>query len=279
MRKMRRPLLRGLFRNISQPVNIDTFALDDVAVARDMEIRSRWNVISSELAELRGAANYQALLEKAKVGLEYLKEIDPMDAPVHCEINLLLESAQAAYNLNELDFSYSLTQQVLEKIHRIPRGEPLKLYQTLELQGLVQLKQGKSNEAEASYNSVLEWIDVTSKREMPMVAVAAQDMRRSVLLGKGLVLEQKGVASGDVTYYSKALDCLVASLNAHVEENDIKSVKLSLLAVLRCFDCLNDKEQAMSACEKYIGWCNKHSDSEGASVGKIKLEELKSKYL
>eukprot|EP00658_Telonema_sp_P-2_P075550 TRINITY_DN65147_c0_g1_i1.p1 TRINITY_DN65147_c0_g1~~TRINITY_DN65147_c0_g1_i1.p1 ORF type:complete len:172 (-),score=63.01 TRINITY_DN65147_c0_g1_i1:103-618(-) len=139
-----------------------------------------------------------------------------------------------SFNLKAYDDAVGYATKAKACIEATKNKDMAKLMEVNEFIGHIQLKQGKLKDAKVTFDAVLSWIDVDSKSAMPMVSVAAREMRRTVLLGVGLSIEAEAhalVAQGSdaKSVFSNALDRLVESLDAHIEAGDVHSVRDCLL--------------------------------------------------
>ncbi|ORC93620.1 uncharacterized protein TM35_000014970 [Trypanosoma theileri] len=267
------------------PVNIESFTLNEEVVKKDMEALQRWNDLSAVIDTSRANKQYEDILAAVKKGLDMLKEMGALNAPIQCETLLLLEAAQAHYNLQQFDDALKNAEEAKKSLLETPLSlrDAAQLAEVNQLIAYILLKNGKIEDSFNLFTEVLRWIDVDAKSAMPMQAVAAVNMRRSIVTGIGLChekLAEKEVASGGdgKEMYGKALDLLIEALNIHIDEGDVDSVKLTLARVLRCFEAVGDPAQAHATAEKYVRWCRRHNDEAGAAEGTAWLQELQEKY-
>lgn len=263
------------------PVNVETFELDETIVKRHLDINKKWTDIGELVASSRQEKNYEAVLKHTADGFALLEEVGPMDSPIQCETNLLLESAQAYFNLSNPAKALESAGKARTLLAALPAAtsDASKLAEVDEFIGHLQLQAGNPTKAEETFRAVLLWIDTDARKAMPMVSVAAVNQRRTVVMGIGMALEAQAAALEPKSpeakaLYGKALDTLIDSLNAHIEANDFGSVKSTLSAVLRCFLGVDDVEQAVSTCVKYVSWCKQHEDPEGVVQGEELLANI-----
>lgn len=262
-------------------VNVEEFTLNDEVVQRDMENMRKWNELSEALEEARQAANYAAVLEHVQAGLARLKEVGALNAPIQAECLLCMEGAQAHFNMKQLVEAEKMARQAKVSLmaDRPELRDNAQLAEIDQFIGFVLCDQGKPKEAHAVFEEVLRWIDVDAKSAMPMQAVAAVNLRRTVVTGVGrslaLLAEQKAAADGAAKEeFGKALDILIDALNLHIDENDFEMVKTTLHSILKCFEGIGDAQQAVTTCRKYISWCSRHEDAVGVKEGEELLADL-----
>lgn len=265
------------------PVNVDDFTLNEDIVKRHLEIAAKWKDIAEAIADKKADRSHKDLLEVIENALKYHTEVGAIDSPVQAEAMLFLEASQAHYNLSDFDGAMVAAQNALAAIEREPTKDLAKLYEIKEFIAFIELKQGNSKKAEESFKEIMQWIDVGSRTAMPMVSVAARNQRRTSNMGLGLAMVSQAVAAEKAqtgehkTIYGAALDKLVESLDEHIEEKDMLSVKETLMGALKCFIGLNDMAQAEQTCNKYISWCRRHDDEEGVASGEEMLKDLQKK--
>ncbi|KAF5221255.1 hypothetical protein ECC02_005669 [Trypanosoma cruzi] len=267
------------------PVNVDSFTLNEEVVQKDMEALQRWNELSHMIERSRAEKQNESILAAVEKGLAMLSEMGAVNAPIQCETLLLLEASQAHYNLQQFEAALKSAQKAKNMLLETPSAvrDAALLAEVNQLMAYVLLESGKTEEATNAFTEILRWIDVDSKAAMPMQAVAAVNMRRSVVTGIGFCYqkraEKEAATGGDgKELYGKALDLLIEALNAHIDENDYDLVKKTLSGVLRCFEGVNDISQAISTGEKYVSWCRRHSDEAGVAQGTAWLKELQEKH-
>jgi hypothetical protein len=261
----------GRLCSSKNPVNVEEFTLNEEIVFRHLEIHKRWSELGDKLVEAKAAKDYATILSQATGGLEYFKEVGAEDAPLQCEPMLLMEASQASFNLKSYDDAMGYALRAKAAIEATKNKDMAKLMEVNEFIGHIQLKNGNLKDAKVTFDAVLTWIDVDSKSAMPMVSVAAREMRRTVLLGVGLAIEAEAHAleaegRDAQPVFSAALDKLVESLDAHIEAGDVHSVRDALSGCLRCFIGLKDQSQATDTCRKYRSWCERHEDPEGMAA-------------
>nr|CAJ2472649.1 unnamed protein product [Leishmania braziliensis] len=268
-------------------VNVEEFTLNEEVVKQDLANMAKWNALSEDIDAARTAGDHVKLLEHVQVGLQMLKEIGAMNAPIQCESLLCMEASQAQYKLKQYDEALRCAMQARESLLRDCKPELQDKAQIAEIEvhmGFVLCKQGSHNaavEAQELLQKVLHWVDVDAKSAMPMQAVAAVNLRRSVLTGLGLsttvqatLLAKKGEAAEAKELYAKGLDTLIEALNQHIDENDFELVKITLEAILTSFEGLDDVSQAVTTCRKYISWCRRHDDASGVADGEAMMTAL-----
>ncbi|KAH8607368.1 hypothetical protein ERJ75_001412900 [Trypanosoma vivax] len=200
---------------------------------------------------IQGWKAHRDMLDAVSQGLAMLEEMGAMNAPIQCEALLHLEAAQAHYNLEEFESALQCAQRAKGVLMeaRAELRDAARVAETNTLIGYILLKSGKIDEANDVFTEVLQWIDVDAKTTTPMQAVSAVNLRRSVVSGLGFcyhrLAEREQTSGGSAKeLFGKALDLLIEALNAHIDENDHDSVKLTLLSVLQCFDGVGDGGQA-----------------------------------
>lgn len=272
MSHSRRAMSSSVGASEPSPVNVEEFTLNDEVVQKHMAIAERWRTLDEELQQHRSSRNFESILVTVDNGLALLEEVGPMNAPVQCETNLLLESAQAHFNLQHPGPALLQLQRARGTLKASKDCDASKVAEIDEFIGHVLLLKGDAVDAEKTFRAVLQWIDTDAKKAMPMVAVAAVNQRRSVLGGIGLALklqgEQEVVTGGDArALFGQALDTLIDALNLHIEANDFVSVKDTLRAVVRCFVGVNDAPQALKTVQRFMSWCSRHQDYDGVLQG------------
>ncbi|CBZ26913.1 conserved hypothetical protein [Leishmania mexicana MHOM/GT/2001/U1103] len=248
---------------------------------------AKWNALSEEIAAARVSGDHTKLLEHVQAGLQMLKEIGATNAPIQCECLLCMEASQAHYQMAQYDEALQCAEKARESLLRDSKAELQDKAQIAEIEvfmGFVLCKQGSHSaavEAQELLQKVLHWIDVDAKSAMPMQAVAAVNLRRSVLTGLGLsttvqatTLANKGETAEAKVLYAKGLDTLIEALNHHIDENDFELVKMTLEGILASFEGLDDVSQAVATCRKYISWCRRHNDAGGVVDGEAMLTAL-----
>jgi hypothetical protein len=261
----------------ASPVNVEDFTLNMDIVNAHMEASQRWSDLSEKMDAARNSHDYAGLLALADDGLKLLTELGADNAPIQCESMLKLEAAQAHSNLG--DFS-AATRSATEARRAAGTSDPARLAEIDELLGFFAVKQGNGAEAEACFTALLKWIDQDAKKAMPMVAVAAVNMRRTVLMGLGMAKELKAAADRRQGMdprgrYDAATTHLIDALNLHLEVgNDPASVKDTLLTLHRCFLGIGDARQAVSTLAKYVGFCERAGDVSSTARGEALLAEV-----
>ena len=254
------------------PVNVEEFTLNMDIVNAHMEAARRWSELSEKMEASRKAKSYDSLVQQAAEGLSLLSELGAENAPIQCEPMLHLEAAQAWYNLG--NFAEAKKAAVLAR--KTTGLEAARLAEIDEFLGFVSVKQANGAEAETIFNSVLKWIDNDAKKAMPMVAVAAVNMRRTVIMGLGMAKELKAQADKQqqMDYrasYDAAISLLIDALNLHIENNDQTAVKETLLTLHRCFLGISDPSQAASTLVKFVNYCERFEDTANVQQGEALL--------
>lgn len=273
----------------SSAVNVEAFTLNDEVVQRDLDYIARWNAISAAIDAARGADDHKAILAEVEKGLELLGSVGNLNAPIQCECLLCMEAAQAHYNLHQYEAALEKAEQARRSLTEGGSKEELldraQMAEIDQFIGFTLCKHRKPKEAQERLAAVLHWIDVDAKSAMPMQAVAAVNLRRSVLTGVGQsqTLQAAELAEQDETaeareLFGKALDTLIEALNQHIDENDFTMVKTTLSSILMCFEGLGDISQAVVTCRKFISWCDRHEDAAGVVEGKSMLGALCAKH-
>lgn len=268
-------------------VNVEEFTLNEEVVKQDLANMAKWNALSAEIEAARASGDHTKLLAHVHVGLQMLQEIGATNAPIQCESLLCMEASQAHYKMMQYDEALQCAERARESLLRGCKAELQDKAQIAEIEvfmGFVLCKQGGHSaavEAQELLQKVLHWIDVDAKSAMPMQAVAAVNLRRSVLTGLGLsttvqatTLASKGETAEAKVLYAKGLDTLIEALNQHIDENDVELVKMTLEAILTSFEGLDDVSQAVATCRKYISWCRRHDDASGVADGESMLTAL-----
>lgn len=152
-----------------------------------------------------------------------------------------------------------------------------------EFIGFIAVKQLDHDKAIEVLSFVLQWIDNGSRKALPMIAVAAANMRRTTLMGLGMAKELKAAADTKLgldgrSTYDAALSHLIEGLDQHVERHDAVAVKDTLLTAYRCFIGIKDPKQAVTTVEKYVNYCKRSQDVEGATSGETLLEAICAQY-
>lgn len=269
-------------------VNVEAFTLNDEVVQRDLANMAKWNALSEEMDAARGAADHTTLLQHVAKGLSMLEDIGAANAPIQCECLLCMEASQAHYNLQQYDDALRCAERARASLLQDCKPELQDKAQIAEIEvfmGYTLCRQGEGAEAQELLQKVLQWIDVDAKSAMPMQAVAAVNLRRSVLTGigqsitlQGSALAQKGEMAEARELFAKALDILIEGLNQHIDENDFNLVKSTLQSILTCFEGLGDVAQAVTTCRKYVSWCRRHKDEAGVTEGEAMMAELCARH-
>jgi tetratricopeptide (TPR) repeat protein len=269
-------------------VNVEEFTLNDEVVQRDMDNMAKWNHLSAEVDAARAAADHQRLLEHVAKGLTMLEEMGAANAPIQCECLLCMEASQAHYNLGQYDDALRFAERARGSLLQGAKPELQDKAQIAEIEvfmGFTLCQQGEGAEAQELLQKVLHWIDVDAKSAMPLQAVAAVNLRRSVLtgIGRSITLQatdlaKKGETAEAKELYSKALDSLIEALNQHIDENDFNLVKSTLQSILTCFEGLGDVAQAVTTCRKYVSWCRRHDDAAGVAEGEAMMADLCARH-
>ena len=259
------------------PVDVENFTLNEEIVRKHQEIAQRWQEVGESITTLKSERRYNDLLVKLEESQKMLAEIGAEDSPMQCDVMLLLEEAQAYFNLSRFAEAEEKAISALKILDEVPQRHKdlVRIAEVKELVGYIALKSGDVAKAEKMFGDLLAWIDGDGKSAAPMVTVAIKNMRRTVVTGVGMCLVERATESGDKAKFDKALDTLIEGLNAHIEESDFAATKMTLDGALRCFVGLGDKKQAIETCEKYISWCKRHDDVDGVALGEQKLQQLK----
>ncbi|KPA78336.1 putative mitochondrial hypothetical protein [Leptomonas pyrrhocoris] len=270
-------------------VNVEAFTLNDDVVQRDLANMAKWNALSAEVDAARAAGSYKVLLEHVETGLQMLEEIGAANAPIQCECLLCMEASQAHYNLQQYDDALRCAERARSSLLQGVKPELQDKAQVAEIEvfiGFTLCKQGEGAEAEELLQKVLKWIDVDAKSAMPMQAVAAVNLRRSVLTGigqsitlQGSALAAKGETAEAKERFAKALDILIEGLNLHIDESDFNLVKSTLQSILTCFEGIGDVAQAVTTCRKYVSWCRRHDDAAGVAEGEAMMADLCARHM
>nr|CCC90128.1 unnamed protein product [Trypanosoma congolense IL3000] len=206
----------------SSAVNVEDFTLNEEVVKRDMEALRRWNDLSSKIDTHRAGKEYDELLAAVDTGLLMFKEMGPLNAPIQCETLLLLEAAQAHYNLQQYEAALAKAHGARDTLMAAPEGvrDLARLGEVNQLIGYIHLRSNKPKEAVSIFTDVLRWIDVDSRTASPMQAVSAVNMRRFIVTGIGLcyhqIAQEECASGGDGReMYGRALDLLVEAPHVH----------------------------------------------------------------
>ncbi|KAG5502498.1 hypothetical protein JIQ42_05378 [Leishmania sp. Namibia] len=272
-------------------VNVEQFTLNEEVVKQDLANMAKWNALSEAIGTARAAGDHTKLLGHVQAGLQMLQEMGATNAPIQCESLLCMEASQAHYKMRQYDEALRCAEQARESLLRGCKPELQDRAQIAEIEvfmGFILCKQGDYGaavEAQELLQKVLRWVDVDAKSAMPMQAVAAVNLRRSVLTGLGLsttvqatALASKGETSEAKELYAKGLDMLIEALNLHIDENDFELVKMTLKEILTSFEGLGDVSQAVTTCRKYISWCSRHDDASGVADGEAMLTALCARH-
>ncbi|CUG91608.1 Hypothetical protein, putative [Bodo saltans] len=269
---------------LKNPVNVETFELDETIVKRHQEIGQRWSDIGEELQLAKAENNHLSVIAAVAKGHALLVEVGPMDSPVQCYTNLCMEEAQAHFNLGQGKEALDAATKSKESLKKTATdADAAMLSEIDEFIGHALLLTGNATKAEEVFRAILLWIDTDSKKALPMVSVAAVNQRRTVLLGLGMAIKcaaEKTVETrGDGTAeFAKALDILLDALALNTEAEDAGSVKQNLLGIVKCFVGVGDSRQAVATCEKYINFCHRAGDPEGVNHGTLLLQEICNKF-
>ncbi|KAG5479485.1 hypothetical protein LSCM1_04749 [Leishmania martiniquensis] len=272
-------------------VNVEEFTLNEEVVKQDLASMDKWNALSEAIGTARAAGDHTKVLEHVQAGLQMLTEMGAASAPIQCESLLCMEASQAHYQKGQYDEALRCAEQARESLLRDCKPELQDRAQIAEIEvfmGFILCKQGEDGaavEAQELLQKVLRWVDVDAKSAMPLQAVAAANLRRSVLTGLGLsmtvqatALAKKGETSEAKELYAKGLDTLIVALNLHIDENDFELVKMTLKEILKSFEGLGDVPQAVTTCRKYISWCRRHDDAGGVAEGESMLTGLCARH-
>ncbi|KPI84603.1 hypothetical protein ABL78_6335 [Leptomonas seymouri] len=269
-------------------VNVEDFTLNEEVVKRDVENMAKWNALSGEIDAARATGDYRVLLSHVHKGLQMLDEVGAVNAPIQCECLLCMEASQAHFNLGQYDDALRYAERARNSLLQGVKPSLQDKAQIAEIEvfmGFTLCKQGEASEAQELLQKVLTWVDVDAKSAMPMQAVAAVNLRRSVLTGigqsitlQGSALATKGETSEAKELFAKALDILIEGLNQHIDENDFNLVKSTLDSILTCFEGLGDVAQAVTTCRKYVSWCRRHDDAAGVAEGEAMMADLCARH-
>lgn len=289
------------------PVNVESFTLNDEVVKKDLEYLGKWNALASEIETARQSKNYSKLLEEVQSGLVLLESIGHHNAPVQCQTQLCLEGAQACIQLKRFDDALDMIVKAEEgltltnpsssskaKSEEVKVDKDLISYSECRLlYAHILILQQKGKEAEEVAQQTLSRLEGEGKGGVgttpvsPIRAVAALHLKRTAMttVGRALVSQARAlVESGkddemhSRTLCGKALDILIDALNAHIEEKDHESVKMTLENIYFCFEGLQDWSQASTTCEKYVRWCRTRNDKEGETHGEELLAALRERH-
>jgi tetratricopeptide (TPR) repeat protein len=245
----------------------DGWTLDPAVVEQHQAAQQRWLDLSTEMADLKATKRFAELAACVDKGLAMVGELGADNSPVQCEPMLLLELAQASFNAGDHAAAMAAATKAHAKLDAFTGAarDESRLAEVREFEGHILVELGDYAAAEARFGELLQWIDVGSGKAAPMVRVAAKNMRRSVLSGKGTALLRRAPTSDDVRKVAaESLDCLIDALALHVEESDEGAAKAALSGSIECFALLKDKKQAAETCDKLAKWCRRHNDEEGA---------------
>lgn len=265
---------------LQNPVNVEEFTLDEAIVRRHQDIAQRWGDIGEELQRCREGNDFMGVISVVAKGLALLQDVGPMDSPVQCCTNLCMEEAQAYFNLRSGPEALAAATKAKEDLMKTATAaDAAKLAEMDEFIGHALLLSGDATKAEEVFRGILAWMDTDAKKALPMVAVAAVNQRRTVLLGIGLSLkcqaEKIAETRGDSKpVFAKALDVLLDALALNSEANDAGAVKENLKGVIKCFIGVGDAPQAVSTCEKYVSYCRRGEDMESVNHGILLMQEI-----
>lgn len=259
-------------------VNVEEFTLNAEVVRVHQEAGAQWRALDQTLAAARASGDADRMLAAVRSGLDLLEKIGPENSPMQCEASLRMEEAQCLFNTKHFDEADKILTKVVADLKGAPRLDDVLLANAREFHGFVLLELGRCDAAFAIFSDLLKWIDTGVSRAMPMVAVAAKNMRRTTQTGLGMAQQARGIVETDRALISAGLDNLIEALTQHIENNDVYSVKQTLAATLQCFVALDDAKQAIETCEKYVSWCRRNGDEEAAKEGELRLGSLKEKY-
>lgn len=246
-------------------VNVEAFTLNDDIVAEDMKWQSSWKEFQDALNSFRVSRNFKAMVKHLEAGKELYMRAGPDNSPVNCNAALSMEKAQAHYNLGETDLALIEARDARRAYENVK--DVVGSTEGAEFEGFVLLKGGDAGKAHAVFTELVRWMDNEARREMPMVQLHAKNLRRTTTMGLGMALAAKG-------NHSEALDKLIDALQAHVEEGDVSSGKMTLSCAVECYVALRDYGQAAETCEKLKKWCSRNGDEEGAAAADRRLAEL-----
>jgi hypothetical protein len=250
----------------ANPVDVENFTLNPEIVAADMAANQRWLALSGKLTELRRRGDVEGLRTAIDEAFTLLNEVGPERSPHQSAVLLRLERAQVEMNIGEFDAAFRHATKAYEDLaaYEGAARDTTRMMEAREMIAFIELQRGNAHAAEEAFRDLLRWIDHGSSKEMPMVRVAAKNMRRSVLMGLGETLLLKSKTSQDPRVEAReALDHLIEALSQHVDESDFPAGKRTIVAAYHCFMTLGDKKQAAVTCERLTRWCTKHDDEAG----------------
>lgn len=270
---------------------MESFTLNEEVVQRDMDALKRWNAIAAALDEARTHGRAADIIAQVEHGLALLSEEGAAEhAPIQCECLLCMEAAQAEYNAGDYDAAMRYAERALASVQnplvRSELQDGAQIAEVRQLMGYILCRKGEPVKAQAIFESVLHWIDVDAKTAMPMQAVAALNLRRSVLTGLAqswtkqadeVMQRESGDVSAARALYGRALDVFIEALDRHVDEKDGEMVKMTLEGIRACFEGVGDMEQAETTCTKYRRWCERHEDAAGVAYAEHMLEEQRAR--
>lgn len=294
-------------------VDVENWTLNKEVVARHQEVQTKWIELSERFQKLAAENNFADQLTAVDEGFELFAQVGADDSPVHCPVMLHMTKAQAHFNLK--NFGAALESATSAKEYFVSRGwkdhhpqqqqqqssssssgggatsaaDEARVREIIEFIGFVHLERGSFNEALAIFNSMLEWVAVGSRKALPMVQVAAVNMKRTLQTGKGRALyglaKQQGGGSDAVDnnngsdkrqLLDEALDLIVESLSAHVDSSDVVSARMALDTATLCYCALGELDRAAEACDKLESWCARHDDKEGLALASSRRQEIAS---
>lgn len=289
------------------PVNIESFTLNEEVVKKDLEYLAKWNALANEMEIARQSKNYSKLLEEVQTGLLLLESIGHDNAPVQCQTQLCLEGAQACTQLKRFEDALQMVKKAEEgltltsprnitntKSDDVEANKDMIAFSECQLlYAHILILQQKGKEAEEVAQQTLSRLEGEGKGGegtspvSPIRAVAALHLKRTAMttVGRALVSQARVLVENKKdeelcsrTLSGKALDILIDALNAHIEEKDHESVKMTLENIYFCFEGLQDWSQASTTCEKYIRWCRNRNDKEGEKHGEELLTALRERH-
>lgn len=270
-------------------VDVENWTLNAEIVARHQRVQAKWVELGERFASLAAAKDYAGVLAAVDEGFALMHEVGLDDSPVHCPVMLNMTRAQAHYNLGGFDAALQSAAEAKAYFDRrsaagkkgasaAAAADEARVREIGEFMGFVQLQRGDYRAALAIFDEMLQWVAVGSRNSLPMVQVAAQNMKRTLQTGRGRALYGIAVHGGGEEdkrqLLDAALDVIVESLSAHVDEKDVPSARMALDTATLCYCALGDTDKATEACDKLESWCTRHSDAEGLALVASRRAEI-----
>ena len=273
-------ITRGIAAPVN-PVNVESFTLDDAIVSKHALIHGKWIELSNELAALSKGGQHRDILTAVEKGFTLLRDVGAEDSPVHCEPMLLMTQAQANYNLKQWAAATQSASRALDLVKQGRGGDADegRLREIEEFIAYTQLEQGDAQDALARFDALLAWVASGSRKSLPMVQVVAVNMKRTLQSGKAraLLLLARG-GGGDTVdrraLLGQSLDLFIESLSEHVDAKDVEATKMALDGAVLCYCALGELTKAQEACEKLTNWCRRHNDVAGLELAATRVAEL-----